>query len=80
MFTPHMMEMSRLSGYGVEELKQERLALLREFTEEYRAVCVMKDSRTLVGRKESRCISVPPDVRPWQKPVPGMCWQEPSPA
>ena len=50
-FTPHMMEMSRLSGYGVEELKQERLALLREFTEEYRAVCVMKDSRTLVGEK-----------------------------
>ena len=47
--TPHMKEMSRLTGYPVAELKNHRNALLREFVEKMQVVCAMKDSRTLVA-------------------------------
>ena len=50
--TPHMMEMSRLTGYTVSELKKDRTVLIRKFTTEMPVVCAMKDSRTLVAKKE----------------------------
>lgn len=43
--TPHMKEMSRLTGYTVEELKQNRM-LAKEYADQKQVVCVMKDSRT----------------------------------
>ncbi len=46
--TPHMKEMSRLTGYSVREIGERRMEILTRFTEEYPAVCVLKDSRTLV--------------------------------
>nr|WP_294494389.1 NAD(P)H-hydrate dehydratase [uncultured Mediterraneibacter sp.] len=46
--TPHMKEMSRLTGYSVAELKERRIDILREFTSEYPVVCALKDSRTAV--------------------------------
>ena len=49
--TPHMKEMSRLTGYSVNELTDRRLEILRGFTEKYPAVCVLKDSRTFVKEK-----------------------------
>ena len=49
--TPHMKEMSRLTGYSVNELTDRRLEILRGFTEKYPAVCVLKDSRTFVKER-----------------------------
>ena len=49
--TPHMKEMSRLTGRDIAELAADRLETVREFTEEYPAVCVLKDSRTAVAQK-----------------------------
>lgn len=47
--TPHMKEMSRLTGETVENLKKERKKLLREFVKKVHVVCALKDSRTLVA-------------------------------
>lgn len=49
--TPHMKEMSRLTGRSVAELAEDRLDLVRKFTEEYPVVCVLKDSRTAAAMK-----------------------------
>ena len=49
--TPHMKEMSRLTGRDIAELAEDRLDTVREFTKEYPAVCVLKDSRTAVAQK-----------------------------
>ena len=49
--TPHMKEMSRLTGYPISGLSDSRLEIIREFTEKYPAVCVLKDSRTFVKEK-----------------------------
>lgn len=56
--TPHMKEMSRLTGYTVQELKENRTALLKEFVSRYHVVCAMKDSRTFVtGENRSMFIN-----------------------
>lgn len=47
--TPHMKEMSRLTGYSVEELKSRRMEILKEFTEKHQVTCVLKDSSTVVA-------------------------------
>lgn len=47
--TPHMMEMSRLTGKSVAELKADRVSAAERFAAEYPAVCVLKDSRTAVS-------------------------------
>ncbi len=49
--TPHMKEMSRLTGKRVEEIAENRRDLLREFVREYPVTCVLKDSRTLVAEQ-----------------------------
>lgn len=49
--TPHMKEMSRLTGLTVSELSERRGNIIEEFTEKYPVVCVMKDSRTLVKKQ-----------------------------
>lgn len=49
--TPHMMEMSRLTGKSVAEIKADRMTILRAFTGEYPAVCALKDSRTAVAQR-----------------------------
>ncbi len=51
-FTPHIKEMSRLTGRTAEELKQDRVRFLAEFTEKYPVTCVLKDARTCIGRKK----------------------------
>lgn len=50
--TPHMKEMSRLTGTPVEELKADRLQILKDFISRYRITCVLKDSRTLIASEE----------------------------
>ena len=53
--TPHMKEMERLL-YDVDmrELKEQRFKYLQEFVEKYPAVCVLKDTRTVVARRGSQ--------------------------
>lgn len=48
-FTPHMKEMSRLTGSAVEEIKGDRLKALCEFTAEKNRILVLKDAKTVVG-------------------------------
>ena len=50
--TPHMKEMSRLTGISVEELKADRILILKDFSSRYRITCVLKDSRTLIASEE----------------------------
>ena len=47
--TPHMKEMSRLTGRSIEEWKENRLEGLVAFTQKYPVVCALKDSRTVVS-------------------------------
>ena len=51
--TPHMMEMSRLTGKSVEELQAEFLNASREFADTYRVTCVLKDDRTAISIPDS---------------------------
>lgn len=46
--TPHMKEMSRLVHGEVSNIEKNRMEIIREFTEKYPVVCVLKDTRTLV--------------------------------
>lgn len=54
-FTPHMKEMSRLTGQEVSEIKNNRIEILKKFINEYPVTCVLKDSRTLVLEKDEQC-------------------------
>ena len=48
-FTPHMKEMSRLTGIPVEDLREDRIQILKKFADGYQVTCVLKDSRTLIA-------------------------------
>lgn len=52
-FTPHMKEMSRMTGYTVQELKDNRTVLLKESAAKWHAVCTLKDSRTMVASEDA---------------------------
>lgn len=52
--TPHMKEMSRLTGLSVEDLKRNRREVLCDFTEKTEVICVLKDSCTLTGMRGKR--------------------------
>lgn len=47
--TPHMKEMSRLTGMEVDEIKSDRLKVLRDYTARNKVTCVLKDSTTVIG-------------------------------
>ena len=47
--TPHMGEMSRLTGKTVKELQTDRIAAARELAAETGAVCVLKDACTVTA-------------------------------
>ena len=49
--TPHLKEMSRLTGCSVAEIQEKRFQILDEFCNHYDAVCVLKDARTVVARE-----------------------------
>lgn len=49
--TPHMKEMSRLTGRSVGDIKERRMDILKEYADRYPAVWVLKDSRTAVYRQ-----------------------------
>ena len=47
--TPHMKEMSRLTGLNVQAIRAKRMKILKKFTDEYGVVCILKDARTVVS-------------------------------
>jgi len=47
-FTPHMKEMSRLTGRSVKEIIENRMSVLRNYVQKIGGICVLKDARTLV--------------------------------
>lgn len=50
--TPHMGEMSRLTGMPVAELKEDPLQAARDYSSRHGVVCVMKDAVTVIAEKE----------------------------
>lgn len=52
--TPHMLEMSRLSGHSIGELKEDRIGIGKAFAKEKQVVLVLKDSRTIVTEGNDR--------------------------
>ncbi len=52
--TPHMKEMTRLLGCTMEELTKNRFEKLQSFVDAYALVCVLKDARTLVAKREEK--------------------------
>lgn len=53
-FTPHLLEMSRLSGKSVTDIKNRLIDTATEFAENYGCICVLKDSRTIVAKSSQR--------------------------
>lgn len=50
--TPHMGEMSRLTGLSIEELKADPVKAAREFSARTGVICVLKDAATVIADKE----------------------------
>lgn len=46
--TPHILEMSRLSGHSVKKIKEDRISIGKTFAKEENVILVLKDSRTIV--------------------------------
>jgi len=46
--TPHLMEFSRLSGYSIGEIKENSVALAKEFARKYKVVLLLKGADTIV--------------------------------
>lgn len=46
--TPHMGEMARLCGISIEQLRQDKVKIAKDFAKEYRVVLVLKDASTIV--------------------------------
>lgn len=49
--TPHMKEMSRLTGRDIAAFAENRMEILGRFTEKYPVVCALKDSCTVTAQK-----------------------------
>lgn len=54
--TPHMKEMSRLSGLEIAEIKRNRNHVLSSLTQEWNVTCVLKDSRTMIAGQSERTV------------------------
>jgi NAD(P)H-hydrate epimerase len=52
--TPHLGEMSRLTGQSVAELENDRVKAVRALSNDYRATVVMKGAHTLVCQPDGR--------------------------
>jgi hydroxyethylthiazole kinase-like uncharacterized protein yjeF len=53
--TPHMGEMSRLTGRSIAELKDSPVEAARSYAKDTGASIVMKDARTVIVTKDGRC-------------------------
>lgn len=51
-FTPHMMELSRLTGVNLKDLKDDCVNIAKKLSKEYHSIVVCKDAVTLVVQAE----------------------------
>ena len=54
--TPHMKEMSRLTGLDIGTIKADRIQILNDFTAKYKLTCVLKDSKTFIKKHNERTV------------------------
>lgn len=54
--TPHLGEMSKLTGMTIEEIKQNPIETARDFSKKYRVILVLKGARTVVAYPDGRCL------------------------
>ncbi|MBN2397610.1 MAG: NAD(P)H-hydrate dehydratase [Deltaproteobacteria bacterium] len=52
--TPHMGELSRITGIGVEEIRSNRIEVLQKATADLHAIIVMKGAHSLIGYPDGR--------------------------
>lgn len=52
--TPHLLEMSRLTGEALEKIKRNRVEILETYITSHKATCVLKDARTFVLKENER--------------------------
>ncbi|MCM1272332.1 MAG: NAD(P)H-hydrate dehydratase [Clostridium sp.] len=52
--TPHLMEMSRLTGHKTSEIKGNKFEVARQFAGKHNIVVVLKDARTIVSNGEEQ--------------------------
>jgi len=51
-FTPHIMEFSRLCGHTIEEIKNDMLAHVKEFTHDHKLTLLLKGSTSIIADPE----------------------------
>lgn len=54
--TPHMKEMSRLTGVSIGTIIKDRKKIIEEFTTKYQFTCVLKDSKTFIKTFNERIV------------------------
>ncbi len=47
--TPHVGEMSRLTGKSAQEIKADPIGIAVDFAKQYQAICVLKDARSVIA-------------------------------
>lgn len=52
--TPHLLEMSRLTGDKVGDIKENKYDIARDFAKEHGVIVVLKDARTIVSNGEQQ--------------------------
>ena len=52
--TPHLGEFSKIIGKSIKEIKQNKIALVQEFTEKYKTILVLKGAFTVIGFPDGR--------------------------
>jgi len=52
--TPHLGEMSRLTGKSVKEIRSTLIATAKEYSQKTGTICAMKDARTIVASPDGR--------------------------
>ncbi len=56
--TPHVGEMERLMGIPKKTILEDLPGTCRQFAEEYRVVCVLKDTRTVISDGREVCVNL----------------------
>lgn len=55
--TPHMGEMSRLTGKSISELKADRAEAAKTYAKTHKLICVLKDSSTVISDGKQLCFN-----------------------
>ncbi|MDF7666375.1 NAD(P)H-hydrate dehydratase [Orbaceae bacterium ESL0727] len=56
--TPHLGEMARLTHRSIAEISDHLLSCAKQFASQYRVICVLKDTRTIVAAADEEAIYI----------------------